>query len=302
MRSARATNLASREPATSSTGIVSAGEAVPQRVLGAGPGQAQARGQARRPCCGDGRRAPRSVAAWRTAAGPPTGRGTRRRRRARSMSASCSSAARRAARSSASSMPGRGADQHEPLDELGPGDGEVQAEAPAHRVADVRGRPAAAPEQLGAARRGRPRRRPTRRGPGDVDGDDLEALGQAVGDGVPRAAGLGEPVDEHERAGRCPGASTVRRSAGTVGRRQPLQHLHEHGGILGAGDRPPAVDDVRRHGGDAGLGGEGEGLGELGLPAVAGQEAPGLARRRDRPRPPTSTSTSGSPTLRPSTK
>ena len=45
-RSARATNLASRSPATTSTGMVELAQPVPQRFLGAGAGQAQAGGQA----------------------------------------------------------------------------------------------------------------------------------------------------------------------------------------------------------------------------------------------------------------
>ena len=73
--------------------------------------------------------------------------------------------------------------------------GEVEAQPAAHRVADVRGRTAGGAEQVGAGDEvGRDRRRAAvaRR----VDGDDLEAVGQAVGDRCPRPSGLGEPVDE----------------------------------------------------------------------------------------------------------
>ena len=181
---------------------------------------------------------------------------------------------------------GRGADQHEALDEVRAGDGEVQAQAAAHRVADVR-RPAAGRDRAARRRRRRSARTAAEPPwPGASTATTSWRLGQLVGDRVPRPAGLGEPVDEHEpparrRAGRRRGRQPARCVGG-----QALQHLHEHGRVLGAGDRPAAVDDVRRDGRDPGLGGVRQRLGDLGLAAVAGEEAPGRRRRRGRPRPP----------------
>ena len=59
-----------------------------------------------------------------------------------------------------------GADQHQPLHQVGAGEGEVEGEAPAHRVADVGGGPAGVAEQQRARRGGRPPRRSSRRGRG----------------------------------------------------------------------------------------------------------------------------------------
>ena len=156
-------NLASCAPATTSTGMVELAEPVPQRLLGAGAGQAQAGGQARRRCCarrsstcGRARRAAR-----RTAAGPATRRGRRRRRRARRWPASASSAARRAARSAASSMPGGGADAA-PAARPSVGAGERGVQARGGRPSSSRRRRPARrrrPRQRGAVARGRRRTR-----------------------------------------------------------------------------------------------------------------------------------------------
>jgi hypothetical protein len=119
-----------------------------------------------------------------------------------------------------------GADEHEPLHEVRPGQGEVEAEAPAHRVAHVRRAPAGAPEQVGAGDeigvdvRGAAVA-------GRVDGHGLVVGPQRRREGVPRAAGLGEPVDEDDagsgarRRGGEAVSRHVRRDGAGLGRRRP---------------------------------------------------------------------------------
>jgi hypothetical protein len=96
---------------------------------------------------------------------------------------------------------GGGAHQHEGLDEVGMGERHVQAQAPAHRVTDVRGpasllrhQPGALPQVEGHVRKLAVARR--------VERDDVVFACERVGDDVPRAVGLGEPVDEHDAGHR----------------------------------------------------------------------------------------------------
>ena len=218
MRSAAATNLASRAPATSSTGIVSAGRRshsgswvpVPaRRRLDARPADGVAAAVVEP---GGRRSAANSGWASQRVEERVEAVALDRRRPARS------SAARRAARSSASSMPGRRADQHEALDEVGSGDGEVQAEPAAHRVADVRGPPAGRAEQVGAVDRSA------------CDVGRAAVAGRVDGDDLVVARRGGRPAASHERPvwvkpwtrtsrGPAPRARRRRaRSAGTFGR------------------------------------------------------------------------------------
>ena len=101
---------------------------------------------------------------------------------------------------------GRRADQHEPPHELGHAEGEVQAVAPAHRVAEVRGRPALVGDEAGpgAQSGGDLGRAPVA---GGVDPDDLVVGGEVVGHRPPAAPGLGEAVDQHDAG---PGAVSLR--------------------------------------------------------------------------------------------
>ena len=205
--------------------------------------------------------------------------------------ASASSAARRAARSSSSSMPGRGADEHEPLDEVRVGEREVQAQAPAHRVADVR-RPAAgrgeqrgAVDEVGADVADPP-------WPGMSTATTSWSAASVGASGVPRAAGLGEAVDEDEpRTGRR--RSSV--AGEPVGQRQPARPVagergrstwtNTSGSWAPGTDHCPSITYVG-HGGDAGLGGDRELLVDLGPTVVGVEEVPDRRRGRARPRRP----------------
>ncbi len=153
----------------------------------------------------------------------------------------------------------RGADQHQPIDEVRRCEGEVQAQPSAHRVADVRRPPA-----LDAEHRRAGGKVGSNVGPvavaGRVERDDLDVgteRGRESRHGRPPApGGLREAVDEDDpisasrrrRAPCAPPALFARRLGG-----EPAERLHEHVGILRARDRPAAVDDVRRHGRDAGV-------------------------------------------------
>ena len=215
MRSARAANLASSAPATTSTGMVSAGSrshsgcCVPvpaRRRLDASP-PASLRRRSSRPAIGE--RGEQRL-------GDPA---VEERVDTVALDGRCKCIVGRAARGTLVVVldAGGGADQDQSLDELRTGEREVEAQPAAHRVADVRGRAAGRAEQLGAgvevgldARRTGVARR--------VDRDDLEAIGQAIGDRCPRPAGLGEPVDEDEPRSGCPSrrvqaAQPARRSA-----------------------------------------------------------------------------------------
>ncbi len=64
-------------------------------------------------------------------------------------------------------MPGRRADEDEPLDELGPGEREVERHPAAERVADVGAGPAALADELRRLVERRPSRPATPRGPED---------------------------------------------------------------------------------------------------------------------------------------
>ena len=184
--------------------------AVPQRLLGAGPGQPEARGEARRRVALAARRARwppsgtspniglathRSTnAATVSSGGPAAGRVEPRRPAPRRH------AAGRPARP-ASSMPGGARHEDQSAHEVGAGQGQVEAEAGAHRVAEVVGRAA---RRRRAARPRRPGRRATVGGAavaGQVDRHELVVVGQVVGQSTPHPAGLGEAVGQHQ-AGR----------------------------------------------------------------------------------------------------
>jgi hypothetical protein len=93
--------------------------------------------------------------------------------------------------------PRGGAHEHEGVDEVGPLEGEVQGEAPAHRVADVR-RPSCGPaEERGAvAQVGAVVGAASVRG--RVDGEYVVPLGEAGEERVPAPPRLGEAVDEDD--------------------------------------------------------------------------------------------------------
>ncbi len=195
MRSARATNLASRAPATTSTGIVRLGSR--SQSGRCAPVPARRRLDANPSCV---------VAATVVEAGIGE-RGEQRlgdpaveeRLDTVPLDGRCKCIVRRASRRTFGLVldAGRRADQDQSLDELRAGEREVEAQPAAHRVAGVCGRAAGRAEQLGTGvERGLDARRTAVAR--CVDGDDLEAIGKAFGDRCPRAAGLGEPVDGDE--------------------------------------------------------------------------------------------------------
>ncbi len=180
-------------------------------------------------------------------------------------SASSSSAARRVVAFAVVLDARRGADQHEPIDEMRRCEGEVQAQASAHRVADVRRPPALDPEHRRAGGQVGSNVAPVAVA-GCVERHDLDVgteRGRESRHGRPPAPGsLREAVDEDDPIS----VHTRRRARAVLGSRaslfltlvarlggEPAEHLHEHVGILRARDRPSAIDDVRRHGRDAGV-------------------------------------------------
>ena len=208
MRSAAATNLASRAPATSSTGIGQRREAVPQRLLGARAGEPQARRQAVHGVAaavvevGVGERR-------RTSAGRPSGRGTRRGRRARATRRGPrrrpgARPARRRRRCPPVALTGRAARRGRAGRWRGAGTGARPSSS--RRTSPVR-RPRRAARRR---RRGRPGRPPSHRGPARRRRRPRGRAASAGDERVPRPAGLGEAVDEDEarpvaaRGGREP--------------------------------------------------------------------------------------------------
>ena len=128
-----------------------------------------------------------------SAAGPPPS-GSRR-------SASAPSDARRAARPAVldARRPGH---EHQAAHQVRPAQGQVEADAGAHRVPEVVGDTADVAEQGGGAHQvGADRcRRPVSR---QVHQHDLVVVGQVVGQAAPHPAGLGEPVGQHQPATRA---------------------------------------------------------------------------------------------------
>ena len=103
---------------------------------------------------------------------------------------------------SSSSMPGRGADQHQALDEVGtrrgPGAGTAARPSSSRRTSPARRR-----RRAGRRRgTGPPRTSAEPPWPGASTATTSWSRGERGGDGVPRPSGLGEPVDEDEPVAR----------------------------------------------------------------------------------------------------
>ena len=169
-----------RSPATTSTGIASEPEHVPERFRWL-PVPARRRLDAK-PSAVLRRRSSRAASSrgsdaksgWRE----PPSRGRRQRRRARCRRPARASAIRRAVVLLVVLDPGRGADEHERVDEVWSGHGEVQRQPSSHRVADVHGlatrvtrAPRRCANQSVSTRRNRARER--RRAPPVDRGQDL---------------------------------------------------------------------------------------------------------------------------------
>ena len=212
--SAMATNLASSAPATISTGIVELAEAVPQRPLGAGAGEAQARGQSVDGvglAVGDRGRVVGQPGEHRLR--QPAVDERRRRRSPRAVRPAARRRPARRARSAGSTMPGVALTSTSRLDHVGVVEGDVQGEASAHRVADVRRPAGGLGEGGGTDRRGRGAGPPTTRGRARRRASTSQSARERRCDRLPRAGGLGEAVDETTTAPLS--------SAGGVGAGQP---------------------------------------------------------------------------------
>ena len=109
----------------------------------------------------------------------------------------------------ASSIPAVAPSSTRRVDQVGPGQREVQRQPAAHRVADVGGPAAGGAEQRRARRSGRPHCRRAAVA-GRVDEHDLVVAARSAAIGAPRAPGLGEAVDEHDARGPAPCRSTWR--------------------------------------------------------------------------------------------
>ena len=123
---------------------------------------------------------------------------------------------RRGRRSSASSMPAVPEMSTRRVDQVGAGQGQMEAEPRPHRVAEVGGParrrgPAGGPRRPGSA--ATPRRAAVA---GHVDRHHLVVGGQVVVHRAPHPTGLGEAVGHHQRAGPSPRVSAC--SAGGGGR------------------------------------------------------------------------------------
>ena len=122
--------------------------------------------------------------------------------------------------------PARGPDQHQPLHQVGAGQGEVEGEAATHRVAHVGGRSAGVAEEQRPV--GEAGHHPGGAAvAGGVDQHQLVVADEVVGERPPAPAGLGEAVHQHETvaAGRADDLGVQGSGAGGHGwqRRAPVR-------------------------------------------------------------------------------